>query len=110
MKLIYIAGKLNDDAPGYVKHIHNMIKFAEEVRQLGYHILTPCNDIITGLIIGTYDYNDYSENNMELLSRCDGMALVPGWETSKGTVAEIKQAEKLGIPIFYTLKDLEMNK
>lgn len=40
------------------------------------------------------------QGTMELLRRCDIMVLAPGWEKSKGTLAEIEEARKLNIPVF----------
>jgi hypothetical protein len=34
------------------------------------------------------------------------MILVPGWENSKGTLAEIARAEELDIPVYYSMEEL----
>lgn len=41
MKKIYIAGKLNSDAPGYIQNCHAMIKQADEIRRLGFSVFIP---------------------------------------------------------------------
>ena len=38
---------------------------------------------------------------LELLRRCDAVVLVPGWESSKGTAAEVRLAGEAGLPIFF---------
>jgi nucleoside 2-deoxyribosyltransferase len=38
---------------------------------------------------------------LELMRRCDAVVLCPGWQHSTGTLAEIREAERLGIPIYY---------
>ncbi len=43
--------------------------------------------------------------NAEFLCRCDGLAVLPGWETSNGTKTEIENATKLSLPIFYLEKE-----
>lgn len=105
-KLIYIAGKLNDDACNYIKHCHRMIKHARKVRELGFAVMVPCLDILEGLIDGSFDYEDYFQNNIPILSRCDAVSLVPGWETSNGTAREIQIATEKNIPVFKTIKEL----
>lgn len=39
-------------------------------------------------------------STMELLRRCDAVVLVPGWDRSSGTKAEIEEAQRLDLPIF----------
>lgn len=43
---------------------------------------------------------------MELMRRCDAVVLVPGWQRSQGTLAEIKEAQRLGLPIYYAEHDV----
>jgi hypothetical protein len=41
------------------------------------------------------------KGHLAFLPDCDAVVVVPGWERSSGTKAEIAEAEKLGIPVFY---------
>lgn len=41
--------------------------------------------------------------SMAWLEVSDAVLVLPGWELSKGTIKEIKRAETLGIPVFYSL-------
>jgi nucleoside 2-deoxyribosyltransferase len=43
------------------------------------------------------------ESTMELLRRADAVVLVPGWEMSSGTRAEIAEATLRGIPVYDAL-------
>ena len=43
------------------------------------------------------------DSTMELLRRADAVVLVPGWEMSSGTRAEIAEATLRGIPVYDTL-------
>lgn len=106
MKKIYIAGKLNADAVNYIKNMHNMIKTADQIRRLGYSVYIPCLDILSGLVAGDYDYKDYFENNLPWLEVADALFVCAGWETSKGTHLEIEHAERLGIPVYFAVKEL----
>ena len=103
MRRVYIAGKLNDDACGYIKNIHRMIKCAREVRQAGFSVYVPGNDFLEGLVDGDFNYEEYFCNSQPWLAASDAIFLVPGWETSEGTKHEIEYAEQLGIPVFDNL-------
>lgn len=37
---------------------------------------------------------------LELMSRCDAVVLVDGWETSLGTAGEIQKADALMLPVY----------
>jgi hypothetical protein len=43
-----------------------------------------------------------------MLSRCDAAMLVGKWQESSGTLAEIKHAETLGIPVFNGINELKL--
>lgn len=103
---IYIAGKLNDNAVNYIKNMHNMIRTANKIRRLGYSVYIPCLDILSGLVEGDMEYADYFENNLPWLEAADVIFVLPGYETSKGTQAEILHAERLGIPVYFDIKEL----
>lgn len=42
----------------------------------------------------------FLDGDLEILRRCDFVILVPGWERSQGTLAEINAAVSQGLPIF----------
>ena len=97
---IYVAGKLNSDAVGYIKNIHRMIKTAKLLRENKYSVYVPCNDFLEGLVDGNFEYNEYFDNSQPWLLASDAVFLVPGWETSKGTANEIELASANSIPVF----------
>lgn len=101
MHLIYVAGKLNADAVGYVQNMHRMIKAADLLRRAGRAVIVPCLDFVCGLFGGDYTYEDYFNNNSEILKRCDEVYVLKGWETSEGTKKEIALAKKLKIKVTY---------
>lgn len=47
------------------------------------------------------------QGDLELLSRSDFAVVLPGWEDSEGSKAEIRFAEEHGIPLFYHERDAE---
>lgn len=43
---------------------------------------------------------------MEHMRRADSVLLVPGWQNSTGTQAEVREAERMGLPIYRTLDEM----
>ena len=112
MHTCYIAGKLSDNAVGYIKNVHRMIVWAREVRKLGMAVYVPALDLLEGLVDGNFNYDDYFNNSREFLLMCDCVFVCPeGFETSEGTKREIQLAKDAGIPVFYDTEKLnEFNK
>lgn len=108
-KKVYVAGKLNDNAVGYIKNVHKMIKTARMLRNAGYAVYVPCNDVLEGFVDGNFDYAEYFDNSQPWLKSSDAMYLVPGWETSSGTRKEMSTADSYGIPIFDNLEKMNLH-
>ena len=106
MKRIYIGGKLNDDAVGYIKNLHRMILNAEKVRKAGFAVFIPGLDFLVGLVLGNLDYKDYFENSQPWLDVADAVFVCPGSKQSKGTQKEIGRAKGKHIPVFYSADKL----
>lgn len=100
MRKIYIAGKLNDNAVGYIKNCHKMIKTAKQVREAGFSVYVPCIDFLEGLVDGSFEYGDYFDNSQPWLLSADAVFLTPGWGSSEGTKREISLANEYNIPVF----------
>jgi len=104
IKKVYVAGKLNSDACGYIKNVHRMIIWGEKIRKLGFAVFVPGLDFLQGIVFGNWDYPDYFNNSQPWLIASDAVFLVPGWETSEGTKKEIERAKKHNIPVFADLE------
>jgi hypothetical protein len=105
-KRIYIAGKLNGMATDYIKNIHEMIRTADLIRRMGFSVYIPAIDVIAGIVLGDWKYEDYFNNSQPWLDASDALFLVPGWQTSSGTKREIERAERQNIPVFTDPKKL----
>lgn len=101
--LVYVAGKLNSNAVGYIKNIHSMIKEGEKLRKEGLYVYIPANDFLEGVVCGNFEYKDYFDNSQVMLERSDAVYVCPNWESSDGTKKEIELAVSLNIPVFYEI-------
>jgi hypothetical protein len=98
---VYVAGKLNDTAIGYIKNVHKMMVCANKLRKKGHSVFVPCLDILLGFLDGGMEYSDYFENNIEWLKCADVVYVVDGGRLSSGTIQEVGLAKELGILVTY---------
>lgn len=105
MKVVYVAGAY------HAKTIHMVLKniraaegVAMQVWEAGF--VAFCPHLNSAFFDGLVDDSVFLAGTLEMLSRCDGLILVPGWGSSKGTLAEVRYCVDNGIPVFTTVEDL----
>ena len=105
-KCIYIAGAISSN--NLLKSFENIrkgIKLSVDVLKAGHAPFSPFIDFQYSLVtkITIEEYYAYS---LAWLEKADGLILVEGYENSKGTLAEIKRAKQLGIPVYFSMEEL----
>ncbi len=106
--LIYVAGRFS--APtreGVEANIHAAALVGLEVAKLGACPVVPHSNTSLPEYEDVQPYQFWIEATMEMLRRCNGVVLVPGWEESSGARGEVAEAQRLGLPVFRTLAELE---
>lgn len=89
---IYISGPMTGMPE------HNFPAFhaaAAALRKLGYEVANPAE--INAAVGG--DWHSYLRADIKALCDCDGLALLSGWEDSKGAHLEVHVAHRLGIRV-----------
>ena len=105
MKLIYIAGPYAAPAHnGIEENIWRARQAAIWVWQHGG--VGVCPHTMTAHMDGVVPREVFLAGDLELLRRCDAVLVLPGWEQSQGTQGEIREAERIGLPLFYWPDDL----
>jgi hypothetical protein len=109
MKVVYIAGKFRG-ANAWEVHINCIAAelVASYVADLGAMPL--CPHMNTRNMDGTISDQFWLDGTMELLRRLrrdDALITVDNWQDSEGARGEVEEAQRLGIPVFHDLEDLE---
>lgn len=105
MRVVYVAGPFRGpDTWTIERNIRRAEERGFEVAQLGAAPLIPHAN--TRFFHGTLDDDFWLAATMSLLRRCDAVILCDGWARSRGTLAEVDEAQRLGIPVFVHPSDL----
>ncbi len=107
MKLIYIAGPYRGpDRASIARNIANAREIAVHAAREGWFPV--CPHLNTAHMEEDLDYPDdyWLAGTMLLMEKCAAVVLVPGWQNSNGTLAEVARAKQLGIPVFTNHKFL----
>lgn len=103
MKLIYVAGPFR--APTLAAIQRNIDRARDVAVALASAGLMPvCVHTMEGLAMHDIQQGDngqfWVDGTLEIMRRCDAVVLVDGWQNSQGTLGEIEEARKLGIPVY----------
>lgn len=107
MKLIYVAGPFRGATPWDVEqNVRRAEERALDVWKAGAAALCPHTNTRFFDKAAGCTGELFVEGTLEMLRRCDAMILCAGWEKSSGTKGEIREALRLGIPVFGGLVSL----
>lgn len=102
MKVVYIAGPYRAKSPWEVEqNIRRAEELCLQVWRRG-HVGVCVHSMCRFFSLAAPD-EVWIEGDLELLSRCDAMLLVPDWENSTGTQGEVEYCRTHGIPFFEDL-------
>jgi hypothetical protein len=106
MNLIYIAGPYRAKTEwDLVQNIRRAETLALAVWKLGAACICPHKN--TALFGGAADDSVWLEGDLEMLRRCDAVLCTDDWQRSEGARNEVAAAQRLGIPVLYTLTEFE---
>jgi hypothetical protein len=105
MKRIYVAGPYSaDNVLGVLDNIRNGLHVSTRLFVAGYAPFCPWSDFLFHLMTKPSDTirkSRYYEYSMAFLECCHAVLVLPGYENSAGTLAEIQRAGELNIPVYY---------
>jgi hypothetical protein len=109
-KRVYVAGAYSaDNVIGVLDNMRRGMRWSTLVMLAGHFPFSPWIDyhfqlmLRDGEVLTVEDYYEYS---MAWLHASEIVFVTPGWERSTGTIREIQMAERLGIPVVYSLDEI----
>lgn len=108
MPTVYVAGPYRHlERAGIEQNIRNALAIGLLCCRKGWSPIIPhSNTAHLDAVDPTIGDEFWLAATMELMRRCDAVVLVPGWQESIGTRAEIQEAQIRGIPVYYVESDL----
>ncbi len=109
MKRVYVAGAYSaDNVVDVLKNIGRGETYAAKIFLMGFAPFCPWHD--KDYVIKNWNQEFtvkmFYEYSLAWLEVSDVLFLVPGYENSKGTIAEIEKATVLRIPIVHSFDEL----
>lgn len=98
-KKMYLSGKITGDS-NYRQKFNAM---TEELLSYGYVVFNPA------VLPDGFEYEDYMDLDLLILSRCDAIFLLRDWKSSPGAKRELEEAKRLGLQIL-TEDDLKIRR
>lgn len=106
--VIYVAGPYTAEFDiDRLRNVEEASRITAQLWSMGVYALCPHK--ITAFFGGLCSESVFIEGGLEFLRRSDAVVLVEGWENSGGTLGEIREAIKLGLPVYENPDDF-MNK
>lgn len=100
MQIAFISGPYRAETiHGIVQNIRAAEAVAIKYWHLGYAVICPHKN--SSLLDGIACDSVWLEGDLEILSRCDVVVMLPGWEESEGAKKEHYEAKRLGLEIIY---------
>lgn len=99
--ILYTAGPYRASSPwGVHLNIENAKIAARELWLKGHAVICPhANSAFMDGAAGETDHL-FLNGDLALLARCDGIVMLPGWETSAGAMSELAFARDHGLIVY----------
>jgi uncharacterized protein DUF4406 len=96
--LIYVAGKYSGDIDANIAAARQV---AIALWEKGHAVICPHLNSAHMEQDCKATWQDYLDGDMNMVSRCDALVMLEGWQDSKGANMEHEYATSLGMPIYY---------
>ena len=98
MKVAFVCGPYREDEiVDVVRNIRRAELVAMHLWKKGYAVV--CPHMNSALFDGLCSNEHFLAGTIEIMRRCDVVALMPNWEDHEGCLDEIREAERIGLEI-----------
>lgn len=114
-KMVYLAGPYSAPTKAEINiHVRQAATIADVLWNKGYAVICPHlntygmeGEAVFGGDAWINEFKKFLTGDFEIISRCDMVVMLPGWENSKGACAEFAFAHWLELPV-WVWPDFEM--
>ena len=92
---VYISGAIN----GTDDYMERFAKAEKYLKELGYSVVNPAK--VNAQLPSDTDYDDYMKMSLCMLSMCEAIYLLRGFEESRGAKRELEFAKSEDMEIIY---------
>jgi hypothetical protein len=90
--IIYLAGPMTG-LPDF--NYPAFIATAQRMRRAGFYVVTPAENGLPA----SAPWAAHMRRDLHAMMDCQGVAVLPGWEASRGAQLEVTVAKALGMPV-----------
>lgn len=108
LPVVYVAGPYRAATPAGIElNIQAARAMGLQAIRRGWAPIIPhCNFALLDLLDPNIGDSFWLTATMEHMRRSDAVLLVPGWQNSTGTQAEVREASRLNIPVYHSLNQM----
>lgn len=102
--IIYLAGPIRPKGKRTLEdNVATAKNIALRLWKAGYAVISPHanSDLPITLADKVVEAGKWLKGDLEIMSRCDAVVVLPDWEQSEGTRGEVVFAQERNIPVFF---------
>lgn len=96
--LVYVSGPYRGDVKA---NIETASQVAAQLWEIGHAVICPHANTAHFEERCTATWEDYIRGDLNMITRCDALVMLPNWQESPGAVVEHGYATGLGVPIYF---------
>lgn len=106
-KLVYVSGAFTARSQELIqRNIDHAVEMGHVIRRVGATPLVPHIAVVPPKVDGEEGWGIAMQDCLKMMAVCDGVYMLPNYETSRGAKVELAMATEWGLPVFYSMREL----